>query len=323
MKKPRLLALAFVALTISCRQHDKAKSMVKLPAAMTAPVKKIINPVTDDFPVFNADLKAYKVFLKGLNLDDAHNAVIAVNKFNELFKNDDAKVKDTAFVLFNRFDFDLTMHADDLHDKDSTIQYDSLLTDSNGKHSTQITAKTARYDAFLKTNGFRVTSEEGSTYIVQDLDFEVRSFKASLSAPLQQYLEQTTKEDKEGLAEDMGLVVAPRKVAERAVWWETFLKNNPAVIVSVQAKFNWDGDLEILLTGLDNSPVLNHRPYALNDDYAEAFNFLQKTYPNSKTNNIINPFYKLAAKRDSAGAAKLVESYIKQGVISKPEDEGD
>jgi hypothetical protein len=308
-------------IVVSCRSNEKKK--IQKTAIATASSSHITNPVMDDFAVNAPHLEEFKTFLKGLNDTVTDNATVAAKKFQELFKNDDATICDTALILFNKFDVLLADKADGVHDKDTTIQYDSLLTDSNGIHSNQISAKTAQYDRLLKANGLRVTSEEGETYIVQDLDFEIKWFKDKLSKPIQQYLTETAKEDKEGLAEDMGLVITPKKLAERTIWWEDYLKKYPNIIVSVQTKYNWQGDLEILLTGLDNSPVLNHSPFSLDDRYAEAYTFLQISHPNSNTNQIINPYFKLTIKKDSTGAKKLLENYEKQGIIAKPGEEGD
>jgi|GEM_PF-1213283 len=318
MYKLKLLLLAIVAVTVvSCRSNDKKKVEKKAAASVTGP--RINNPVTDDFAVTGTHLQVFKTFLKGLDENVIDNAAVAAQKFQDLFKGDDALTRDTALILFNKFDVSLADKADAAHGKDTTIQYDSLLTDSNGIHSNKISAKTARYDRLLKTNGLRVASEEGETFIVQDLDFEIKWFKDKLSAPLQQYLTESAKEDKEGLAEDAGLVISPKRLAERAIWWENFLKNNPGTIVSVQAKYNWDGDIEILLTGMDNSPVLTYNPFSFQDNYAEAFQYLQNTYPHSDTNKIISPFYQLAVKKDSTGIKKLLEQYKTRGIISQSE----
>ena len=322
MYKLRLLLLAVTAVTVvSCRSHEQKKIQHK--ATVPNSSVRLKNPVTEDFSVNGPHLREYKTFLKGLDEATVTNATAAAKKFRELFKNDDAETCDTALILFNKFDIMLADKADGAHEKDTTIQYDSLLTDSNGIHADKISAKTAQYDGLLKANGLRVASEEGETYIVQDLDFEIKWFMERLSAPMQQYLAETAKEDKEGLAEDMGLVITPKKLAERTIWWENYLKKYPNIIVSVQANYSWQGDLEILLTGLDNSPVVTQNPFALDDGYAIAYSFLQSSYPNSNTNHIIDPYFKLAAKKDSTGAKNLLETYEKQKIISKPEEEGD
>ncbi len=318
MHKLRLIIFAVIAVTVfSCRSNEKKKIQNK--SATTVSNNRINNPVTEDFAVTGAHLQEFKTFLKGLDENIIDNATVAAQKFQDLFKGEDALTRDTALILFNKFDVSLADKADAAHGRDTTIQYDSLLTDSNGIHSNKISAKTAQYDKLLKTNGLRVASEEGETFIVQDLDFEIKWLKDKLSAPLQQYLTESAKEDKEGLAEDAGLVITPKKLAERAIWWENFLKNNPATIVSVQAKYNWDGDVEILLTGMDNTPVLLYNPFSFEDNYAEAFQYLQNTWPDSDTNKIINPFYKLAVKKDSIGIKKLLDEYKTQGIISQME----
>ncbi len=318
MYKLRLFIVLLAVLFASCRSHEKAKPSKKQPETPNA--AHAIDPLREDFPVGNVHLLEFKSFLKSLDLSIADNATVAAKKYGELFKNDDVKVRDTAFVIFNQFHVRLCLRVDELHQNDTTIQYDSLLTDSNGVHSSKITAKTAEYDKMIKANGMRVASSEGIAYIEQDLAFEVKWFKEQLSEPFQKYLTQTADEQVGFWGDEGGFITTPKKLAEHTIWWENFITRNPNLLVSKDAKSRWQLGIDYLLTGLNSYPRLDYDTAAYKE-YTAAYSFVQNTSPNSKTNRLINPYFKLVAKKDSSGARQLLDSYLKQGVVQSHEDE--
>jgi len=310
-----LVVLIFLSL-VACHQNGK-KAVHK-----TTTVKKS-NPDTEWPFVGSPVLKAYQQYLGGLDLAEPGNATAAAKKFAALFANEDPKTCDTAYILFDKFDSKLADKIDGLHDKDTTIQYDSLLVDSNARQAPAITGKTALYGGKLSANGLRVVSSEGDSYIVQDMDFEIKRLKSYLSAPMKLYLVEVAKEDKEGLSEDEGLTIGPEQLADRTVWWENFSNKYPDIIASHAAKNNWKNYVEILLTGMDNSPVISFRNFALDDYYQKAYNYMQASYPKSKTNDLISPYFRLVEKKDSIGSKQLLDKYEKQGIIVQSHDDAD
>ena len=126
------------------------------------------------------------------------------------------------------------------------------------------------------------------------------------------YLVQQNKEDKEGFSEDAGLMITPKQLAQRVVWWEDFFLNNPYSLISPRAKANWIMYLDVLLSGMDNSPVVEYTDNTISTDYQTAYEYMQRSHPLSESNKFVAPYYKLLLKKDKNGAERLLKQYRNQ-----------
>ncbi|HEY4322586.1 MAG TPA: hypothetical protein VGN20_01335 [Mucilaginibacter sp.] len=255
-----------------------------------------------------------------LDTEKIENSSKAAQKFTELFKGKDQNLCDSAYFIFNNFYGRLTSGFDNYRFKDTTVKYDSLLTDSNRKYLSKLSGNLAYYAQKLKDNGLRVYMSEGDTCIGQDLDFFAKWFYDDISPTMKEYLIQLNKDDKEGYAEDAGLTISPYQLADRTVWWEKFASKHPNCIVSDNSENNWKDYLGTILQGMDNSPVIDYDEIhngqkSLNDYYKLAYGYIQASYPNTETNKLVSPYFKLLLQKDSNKADKLLKEYKKDGKI--------
>jgi hypothetical protein len=259
-------------------------------------------------------LKKYQDFLTGLNISTMESSVVALKEYKFLFNAASQSTCDTAYILFDKYYKKLGDTIDELHNRDASIQYESLLADSNESPSRSISPKTAAYAERLTKNGFRIVTSEGDTYIVPDMDFEVADFKSYLSLPMQKYLMQMAKEDKQGFAEDAGLTISPNQLVDRTVWWEQFNQAYPQSMVAGDARGNYKDDLSVLLQGMDNSPV-TYDGKNIDDFFLKAFQYLQKSYRASRTNKLVEPYFNDLLRSDTTAAKALLKVYRKQAII--------
>jgi len=306
MTKNCLVIFVVCLIFYSCKESDKRKSNF-----ISANSSKTIQQFPYKANCNDQLLKDYSLFLIKLDTTVFESSTVAAKKYVELFKDQNSNTRDSAFFIFNKFYGILNNSLDDLHRKDTTIKYDSLLTDSNN-HLPKLSPKLAAYHQKLKDNGFKIYMSEGDTYIGEDLDFIAKYFYDNVSEPVRDYLIQLNKEDKEGLDEDAGLTISPYKLADRTVWWEKFVQRYPGIIVTDKAKTNWKDYFDTLTGGMDNSPVVDSNDF-VNSYYKAVYSHLQKAYPTSKTNILIAPYFKLLLNKQNDKAEALLMKYEKKG----------
>jgi len=310
MEKYFLVVFTGCLLMFSCKHSDK-KSKISI----TNTNKSITNQNLVYKGNYNDQLlKQYALFLSELDCSRMENSVVAVKKYIELFADQNQDTCDSAFLIFNsKYYYKLTECLDSLHNKDTIIKYDSLVTDSN-HHYNKLSPKLSLYAERLKDYGFLVYMSEGDTYIGEDLDFIAKWFYGDVSPQLKEYLSKLNIESKEGFSEDAGLTISPYQLADRAVWWENFAAKYPNSIVTNDAKNSWKNYLATLMEGMDNTPVIDDA--ILSSYYKTAYSYLQSKYPLTKTNKLINPYFKLQLQNKHKKADELVKNYIKRGLIA-------
>lgn len=253
-------------------------------------------------------LAKYSSYLTSLDINNWESSTIAAQKYITLFTDADLNTRDSAFFIFDKFYAKLDDSLNDLHDKDTTIKYDSLINDSN-HHILNLSPKLALCYQKLNSNGFKVYMSEGDTYIGKDLDFTAKMFYSYVSSPVKEFLIQLNKEDKEGFEEDAGLTISPKQLIDRTIWWERFVEKYPNTIVTNKAQNSWKDYISTLLEGMDNSPVVEAEGTTLDNYYKTAYKYLQTDYPNTKTNSIIAPYFKLLLNKQKNKAGALLKKY--------------
>jgi len=303
MVKSLFFYLLVFSLLIACKQTSKNKST----KSREVNVKK--NDQTYSNPLF----KKYTAFLAKLDPSDIESSTVAANKFLELFKHQSQFVCDTAFMLFDSYYGKLSNTIEDLPSKDTTIKYDSLLTDS--KNQQTLSGRLQLVTRKLDQNGFMVYMSEGDDYIGPNLDFVAKWFYDQVSPAMKEYLIQLNIENKQRLTDDAALIIGPDQLAERTIWWERFSSKNPNIIISASSRNNWISYLSILFEGMDNSPILDYGSQNINQYFKSAYNHLQSKFPDSKTNKLVSPYFNSLVRKDSINAKDLILKYRKDGFI--------
>ena len=297
MKK--YLPILLCAVTLSCKQGYKSIPTADTTTALLAPTRPAV--------AYNDEvLSQYSSFLGSLSDTVLTNTVVAAKRFSELFKGQDKNTCDSGYLMFENYHLALNGKLDEMHSKDG-IGYDSVFTDT-----TQFPARLSLRLAELKENGFYVGSSEGMTFIQPDFDFVAKWFYGKVSPVMKTYLVQQNKEDKERFSEDAGLMITPKQLAQRVVWWEDFFMNNPYSLITPRAKANWIMYLDVLLSGMDNSPVVEYADNTISPDYQMAYKYMQRSHPISESNKFVAPYYELLLKKDKNGADRLLKQYRNQ-----------
>nr|WP_294943317.1 hypothetical protein [uncultured Mucilaginibacter sp.] len=300
--------LLFCALSLAACQYPSTKKPVDL--------KRAAVPAKQSLPYGQAILNKYSSYLNGLDTTKMESAVLGAKKYAQWFATKDEATRDSAYLLFDGFFAKLNNGLDQLDHQD--LHLDSLVVAIPGNDTVakpRLSAKLSAYAYKLKENGFYVYMSEGDTYIGRDYDFVAKWFYPYVSAVLKEYLAQLNKEEKEGFQEDAGLTISPVQLADRAIWWEKFTFEHPGAIISGAAKANWSAYMGTLLNGMDNTPIMDYDPAKLSDYYSEAYTYLEKSFPASQTNKLVNPYFKLLLKNDRKQADVLLKTYEQKQLI--------
>lgn len=267
-------------------------------------------------PVFtNELLKQYQNYTDTLNKSDIESSHLAAEKFLSMFSNSDQALCDSAYYIFDQHYLAVNDKIDSLVRLDTTIKADSLLI----KHPKQpISAKLAVLKEQLARNGYMIYVSEGDPYIGLDEDFLAKWFYSKVSPTLKTFLIQENKENKKVPTEDASIIISPQEFVSRLVWWESFNRQYGDFLFANRSFSNEDFYLTILLSGIDNDPLVEFDSSTkITDFYKTAAAYLQNKYPLSPSASIIPAYYKAIANGQGKKIGKsLLLPYLKIGVLT-------
>jgi hypothetical protein len=301
-----LSIIIIIILAIACN-NNKKNSPVNTAAADSTKTEVVAAPDI---------LQEYQTYLSKLDSTDKRTTAKAVQMFQALFKNAAINTRDSGFILFEQHYTRVNYILNDKHYNDTT-NYLPLFLEATDGEPVVVSKKVKAYEDSLKAYGFTVMYDgEGGTYVGQDRDFIAKHFYNYVSATMKEYLEQVNKENKAEFSADAGIIIDPKKHVDRIIWWENFIREHPDFRLAHTAIENKKYYLLYLLTGMDNTPVLSHSDQSLEAYYNTAYTYLEKTYPDSETNKLVNPYYKALLQKDTAKANALVETYKKKRLVT-------
>lgn len=261
----------------------------------------------------NPKLKEYRNFLLSLNPNKFYSTSFAVNKCKELFNSEKIEVKDSAFVIFDKFYDDVQKNLNELHQNDET-DYLVLFYDEKNGEKIKVPDIILNYKKDLIENGFDIAISEGSTYIKKDRNFISKNFYDFISPTMKQYCTFLNTVVKEETEEDGALTISPTRLAERIIWLENFTELNPNFQLNDKCKGYYKYFLFLLLNGSDHSAILDERDF-VNQNFALAYDFITLENSNSKTSKLVLPFYQFLKNKQKSKAYDLLEKYQNDKII--------
>jgi hypothetical protein len=261
----------------------------------------------------NPKLKEYRNFLLSLNPNKFYSTSFAVNKCKELFNSEKIEVKDSAFVIFDKFYDDVQKNLNELHQNDET-DYLVLFYDEKNGEKIKVPDIILNYKKDLIENGFDIAISEGSTYIKKDRNFISKNFYDFISPTMKQYCTFLNTVVKEETEKDGALTISPTRLAERIIWLENFKELNPNFQLNDKCKGYYKYFLFLLLNGSDHSAILDERDF-VNQNFALAYDFITLENSNSKTSKLVLPFYQFLKNKQKSKAYDLLEKYQNDKII--------
>jgi Bacterial SH3 domain len=150
------------------------------------------------------------------------------------------------------------------------------------------------YDDFFKklaVNGLWVSQAEGAFFVVPDPAAVAKHVAMKCTNAMRDYLAQVAKETKFPTAEDNGLIVNPKEVAERMLFWENFAQKNERFVLRNECENDFRDNLTMLIFGLNNSPAFDYDSKELQPEFRDAYEWLVREHSSSRGGSAVNSFY--------------------------------
>ncbi len=269
----------------------------------------------------------YQTFVTSLDTTQMKSSKQAVEKFKELYTTATPQQADEGFLIFDKLYNSLAFNLDEQHYKNSSKseeydKYDQIAGIYNGYNDGKdAPAEMIAYNNELASHGFGIGMTEGSTFILQNRDFFKIYFYDKVSQPLKSYLIQKNKEAKEMFSSDGGLLISPTRLAERVIWAENFIKENPNFHSKLMKEVKWSKKsyLTALMFGMDNTPAFDYQTKELSPDFEAAYQTLTSSYSDTETATIIKPYYEAIKNKNTKKQQELIEKYQNEDKIYKNE----
>ncbi|HEU0064851.1 MAG TPA: hypothetical protein VFQ58_07460 [Flavisolibacter sp.] len=312
MKTSYFLSLSVLLFLLSCNSVSNNKIKKVSPVVKSKIDNKSIISHIDSSDA----LAEYRKFVSSLDTLDVSNSLKAANKYQQLLFKENSVSKERAFLTYYEFYEALERNLIHRHDEDTT-NYEILFfnQDSTGKKLPE-PSRLVNYKKHLLQNGFQLTfSIDGNVSIERSLDFIIKWFYPFVSEEMREYIKQLNKENKEGFVDDGGIVIDPKQYIDRIIKWEKFASKFPTFIFIDRIVEEQHMLLTYLLEGIDNTPLMDEDNKMISEYYSTAYNYLQKTFPNSKTNDLVHPYYIAVLQKNKIMQANLLDNYRKKGII--------
>lgn len=225
-----------------------------------------------------ARIGAFAEYLKTLNPRDIASGGKAWAYVETELADASRPLADAAFILLERFL--RRMHAEgEFYKMTEKVSF----TEADGQAIYTDRFKHDKYPetALIAANGFRLVFGEGSIFPVVNWGRFQDYFGPRATSPMQIFINQRTAEQNVQMFDDGGLLIPLEKVADVAVFWEKFNRNNPYFPLGDQSRESerW---LRIVLTcGSDNTPVFSGDTMTASQNFRSAWDYIQQTHPNS------------------------------------------
>ncbi|WP_291723965.1 hypothetical protein [Bernardetia sp.] len=324
MKNINLHSLSFIVLLtfstgllFSCGEKNKnqtseSTSNDSISTETTKETVETINPTEE-----------YRTFVATLDTTQMSSSKEAAEKFQELYSNATPEQADEGFLVFNNLYNSLLINLGEQHfqDTEKTGDYEkyySIAGIYNGYNDGKdASPEMLAYNKELASHGFGIGMEEGSTYFLQNRDFLKGYFYDRVSPAMKEYLVQKNKEAKEVFASDGGLIISPTRLAERVVWAEKFMKENPNFHPSLNEVIELDKKMyfNALVFGMDNTPLFDYQTKEIDPEFEKAYQIVTSSYSDTETAAIIKPYYEAIKNNNKAKQQEIIEKLRKEGEI--------
>lgn len=261
--------------------------------------KKTTEATTDSLSVQNSmaklnldheKLQSYRQFLGKLDTTNLLSSGKAGTEFMQIFKNADKTTCDSAYSLFKSFHESMLVPQGKIVDAENE-SFLELFMDT-GKPNKRV----KEFYEELKKNGFELDVTEGYVYVALKPDFQKKYVYELLSPAMQTYFTQWTKEYEEGLSSDAGLIIEPKALAERIVFWEKFEQQNPDFQWKEDVKANQRNYAYILLNGMENTPTFDYETKQIDETYRIAYKFLAEENKNTRIGKLFQEYSAILSK---------------------------
>ncbi|WP_375560045.1 hypothetical protein ACE193_20355 [Bernardetia sp. OM2101] len=315
-----LLLLTFSSgLLFSCGETNQKETTTNEADSVTLKTETVVETTNPS--------EEYQTFVSSLDTTQMSSSKKAAEKYKELYTSATPEQADEGFLIFDKLYNSLAFNLDEQHYKNSSKsgeydKYDQIAGIYNGYNDGKdAPPEMMSYHNELASHGFGIGMTEGSTFILQNRDFLKDVFYDKVSESMKKYLVQKNKEAKEVFSSDGGLMISPTRLAERVIWAENFMKENPTFHSKLMEEVKWSKKsyLTYLLEGMDNTPLFDYQTNQLSSDFEDAYQTVTSSYSDTETAAIVKPYYEAIKNKNTKKQEELMAKYQAEGKIYKNE----
>jgi hypothetical protein len=315
-----LLFITFLTgFLFSCGQSDQKETTSTNADSVTVETQMVVETVNPS--------EQYRDFITSLDTTHMSSAKKATEKYKELYITATSEQADGGFLIFDKLYNSLAYNLDEQHYKNGAKngeydKYDQIAGMYNGYNDGKdAPPEMIAHNKELASHGFGIGMTEGSTFVLQNRDFLKDVFYDKVSEPMKNYLVQKNKEAKETFASDGGLLISPTRLAERVIWAENFIKENPNFYSELMEELKWSKKMYLtcLFEGMDNTPLFDYQTKQLSQDFEEAYQIIISSYSDTETAAMIKPYYQAIKNKNTKKKQELIAKYQAEDKIYKNE----
>ncbi len=148
------------------------------------------------------------------------------------------------------------------------------------------------YTKLLAASGFTLGSAEGMVFPIVDWRALKGFFQGKVTAPMQQFVDQSLLESEEPAFSDAHLAISEEALIDRAIFWEKFNLANPHFPKPIaQESARW-----LPLAIINGDAGLGNRDYdtkEISPDVKKTWEYVMKKYPSAQLAKTVKEIYEL------------------------------
>jgi hypothetical protein len=261
-------------------------------------------------PAPDPSVAELKKALLGIKGDDCKVIQQGMDRFREKMQGKPDHIVDQGVPVLDWYIDSTVLHLNTaLSQSKDFPDFEKLgYPDENGKDHVPAPSTQKKIEEW-KACGLYLDFPEGMITINANPGLTTPVLDPLVTPAMKTYLEQRAKENKEGWSVDAALIITPQQLAERAVFWDEFLVQNPtfAYVPRIRTLAEWYAN--DLITGQNNTPALGYEGGILDPEFKKAYEWVLKEHPKTETARKVQEWYDIL-KASAWKQSKKSDEYV-------------
>ncbi|MFZ1790971.1 MAG: DnaJ domain-containing protein [Saprospiraceae bacterium] len=237
-----------------------------------------------DLPQEIGSFERYETLFSGVDRSNLFGVIYAANYIKKNISIESNFGNEIFISYFQLYKHLIDYYVDNFHPRyKSTISLNNNMKLVNPE-------KFKVFEENLKAFGIMIDFGDFSHYLNYDYEYLSRLFKGRVSEDIMEYLEFNAIELREDYEDDGGLKISQQQLFQRILKWEMYLEKYPNSYFRNYAQAIYKNYVNVLLFGLDNSPVFNDDG-KLNDKHKLFLEYISQRYHYTKTVEFIKSYF--------------------------------
>lgn len=224
-------------------------------------------------------IAAFAAYLKTLDHKILNSGGMAWQYAEENFSDVSQPSADAAFVLLERF-LRRMGTIGELYKLTENLTFSESEAEAIYQHKFDHSQNPVTTN--LLVNGFRIATSEGMYFPITDWNHLQDFFGPRTTASMQKFINQRTAESRNTMFDDGGIVIPLIYLADVAVFWEKFNRENPYFPYHAEARESERWLRLVLVNGADNTPVFSYETNMVSEDFKSVWDYIGQRFPKTE-----------------------------------------